>query len=226
MSEAVNISLMSLNGVFALVNWYAAFREHRRIFLVTKPLVLAILIASFALNGGTSQSNIPFLAGLLLSLLGDIFLLVPGRTWFIVGAAAFGLAQVAYTWGFNLSPASPLAYLAGLAIYLLFLFFSFRYVDRVAAEAQEMKTPLPLFKGYWALVSLMGISALLCFARPGWSVGSSALAAAGGVLFMISDFLIGLGKMEVRLPRAHFGVMSTYHLAQFLIVASVLAAAS
>jgi uncharacterized membrane protein YhhN len=40
----------------------------------------------------------------------------------------------------------------------------------------------------------------------------------GGVLFLVSDLLIGLGAADLDIPASGFLVMSTYALAQLLIV--------
>jgi uncharacterized membrane protein YhhN len=40
----------------------------------------------------------------------------------------------------------------------------------------------------------------------------------GGVLFLVSDLLIGLGAADLDVPASGFLVMSTYALAQLLIV--------
>jgi uncharacterized membrane protein YhhN len=48
------------------------------------------------------------------------------------------------------------------------------------------------------------------------------MAGTGGILFFISDAMIGLDKLDRRLPKHKFWIIFSYHLAQFLIVAAVL----
>jgi uncharacterized membrane protein YhhN len=68
----------------------------------------------------------------------------------------------------------------------------------------------------------MAICALLCLARPAWSDLAAVLAGIGGTLFFISDVMIGLDKLDRRLPKYKFWIISSYHLGQFLIVGAIL----
>jgi uncharacterized membrane protein YhhN len=95
-------------------------------------------------------------------------------------------------------------------------------IDRFAASSEINKLLLPFFKGYGILVLAMAISAMLCLARPGWSDLAAVMAGTGGILFFISDAMIGLDKLDRRLPKHKFWIIFSYHLAQFLIVAAVL----
>ena len=48
------------------------------------------------------------------------------------------------------------------------------------------------------------------------------MAGVGAMLFFVSDVMIGLDKLERRLPRYKFWIIITYHLAQFLIVGALI----
>jgi uncharacterized membrane protein YhhN len=72
----------------------------------------------------------------------------------------------------------------------------------------------------------MAISAVLCLARPAWPDLAAVMAGTGGILFLISDVMIGLDKLDRRLPKYKFWIIFSYHLAQFLIVAAVLRVAA
>ena len=95
-------------------------------------------------------------------------------------------------------------------------------VNRVSKSSSVNKAILPFIKGYGALVLAMGMSAMLCLARPGWSDSAAVMAGIGGILFFLSDGMIGLDKLDRRLPKYKFWIIFTYHLAQFLIVAAVI----
>src|SRR5690606_6889345 len=94
-------------------------------------------------------------------------------------------------------------------------------IDRFAAVSEIKRSLLPFFKGYGVLVLAMAISAVLCLARPGWSELAAVFAGIGGILFFVSDAMIGLDKLDRRLPKYKFWIIFTYHLGQFLIVASI-----
>jgi len=107
------------------------------------------------------------------------------------------------------------AYLAGVTLIHL-------VVNRFSESPNVNRAILPYLKGYGALVLAMSMSALLCLARPGWSDRAAVMAAIGGILFFLSDGMIGLEKLDRRLPKSRFWVIFTYHLAQFLIVGAVI----
>ncbi len=159
--------------------------------------------------------------GLVFSLLGDIFLIPKGTRWFMVGMGAFSIAQLMYIWGFNLSKAALPAMIVGAGAFLAGVILIHKTVNRFSKSSSVNKTILPFMKVYAALVSAMSISALLCFARPGWSDFGAVMAGFGGILFFLSDGMIAMGKLDRRLPRYRFWIIFTYHLAQFLIVGAV-----
>ncbi|MFN8148932.1 MAG: lysoplasmalogenase family protein [Candidatus Nanopelagicales bacterium] len=50
------------------------------------------------------------------------------------------------------------------------------------------------------------------------SLGVSTRVGIGGVLFLVSDLLIGLGAADIQVPLRGLLVMATYAIAQLLIV--------
>lgn len=160
--------------------------------------------------------------GLVFSLLGDIFLIPKGTRWFLVGMGAFSITQLMYIWGFNLSKAALPAMIVGVGAFLTGVILIHKAVNRFSKSSSVNKTILPFMKVYAALVSAMSISALLCIARPGWSDTAAVMAGIGGLIFFLSDGMIGLDKLDRRLLKHKFWVIFTYHLAQFLIVGAVI----
>ena len=64
---------------------------------------------------------------------------------------------------------------------------------------------------------LVVISAMVAFA-----VGTTVWAAAlGAGLFFVSDLAIGWSRFVADFPRSPLVIMSTYHVAQFLLVLSL-----
>jgi uncharacterized membrane protein YhhN len=95
-------------------------------------------------------------------------------------------------------------------------------VNRFSGSSGINKAILPFMKGYGALVLAMCMSALLCLARPAWPYPAAVMVGIGGILFFLSDGMIGLDKLDRRLPKYRFWIIFTYHLAQFLIVGAVI----
>lgn len=221
MPDLVSLALLTLIGLVTLANWIAIWRGNLRAYYITKPLVLLGLILYFLLQGSLSSVRLPFLLGLFFSLIGDILLIPRGTRWFIAGMGAFSLAQLFYIWGFNINlPSTPVLVIGIVALFAGVLVLHLA-VDRFAAASEIKKSLLPFLKGYGVLVLAMAISAVLCLARPGWSDLAGVLAGIGGILFFVSDAMIGLDKLDRRLPKYKFWIILSYHLGQFLIVAAV-----
>lgn len=209
-------------GLFSLINWVSAWQLRMIPYYITKPLVILGLILFLVLSVPITPARLPFLLGLLFSLLGDIFLIPKGTRWFLAGMGAFSITQVMYIWGFNISKASLPVLVVGVAAFLASAFLIHLVVNRFSESSSVNKAILPFLKSYGALVLAMTISAMLCLARPTWSERAAVMAGIGGILFFLSDGMIGLDKLDRRLPKYRFWVIFTYHLAQFLIVGAVM----
>jgi len=209
-------------GLFSLINWVSAWQLRMIPYYITKPLVMLGLILFLVLSVPITPARLPFLLGLLFSLLGDIFLIPKGTRWFLAGMGAFSITQVMYIWGFNISKASLPVLVVGVAAFLASAFLIHLVVNRFSESSSVNKAILPFLKSYGALVLAMTISAMLCLARPAWSERAAVMAGIGGILFFLSDGMIGLDKLDRRLPKYRFWVIFTYHLAQFLIVGAVM----
>ena len=89
----------ALAGVLALVDWVGVVRGDRRLRWIGKPgVMLALIAAALLADGAPSAVRVWFVVALVLSLIGDVALLLPER-WFVVGLGAFLLAHLAYIGG-------------------------------------------------------------------------------------------------------------------------------
>ena len=213
--------LAVITALLALINWWATHKNNRRIFVITKPAVMLVLLALFIILGGYKEKQYWFLLGLTLSLVGDVLLLFPAG-WFSQGLAAFFLAQVAYSIGFNqvLPPLLPalvgLLFIAGI---FGLIHNVFQQEVKKRPELNKMKLPI---MGYVIVLVTMTVSAGLCLFKPEWPAIAAAFAALGGMLFLCSDMMLAYDRFVKRFKQAHILVMMTYHLAQFSIVTAVL----
>ncbi len=206
----------------SLINWISAWQLLMTPYYVTKPFVLLGLILYLVLRVPITPARLPFLLGLVFSLLGDIFLIPKGTRWFLAGMGAFSFTQLMYIWGFTISRVSRPVLVVGVVAYLAGVTLIHLVVNRLSQSSPINKAILPYLKIYGALVLAMSISALLCLARPGWSDRAAVMAGIGGILFFLSDGMLGLEKLDRCLPKTRFWVIFTYHLAQFLIVGAVI----
>ena len=209
-------------ALLCAVNWAAAFFDNLKLYYISKPFVLIAMIAFFAHSEGLSALRLPFFIGLVFSLLGDVFL-IPQRTrFFVTGMGAFAIAHLAYIYGYTQWRVSYWTYIpAFFALVVLVLAFNF-YIETQCKEASLPRFQKRLFKAYGVLVAGMALAGWLCLARVGWGRLPAVMAGLGGSFFMVSDFMIALGKLEKRISRQRFWVIVTYHIAQMLILSSVL----
>lgn len=222
MAEVIRVLPVVGIAFVSLINWVSAWQMRMIPYYVTKPVVLLGLILLMVLRVPLTPERLPFLLGLVFSLLGDIFLMPRGTRWFLVGMGAFSVAQLMYIWGFNLSMVTLPVLVVGLVAWLVGVILIHMLVNRFSSSSSINKAILPFMKGYGALVLAMVISALLCLARPTWSDRAAVMAGIGGILFFLSDGMIALDKLDRRLPKYRFWIIVTYHLAQFLIVGAVI----
>jgi len=157
-----------------------------------------------------------FSAGLVFSLAGDVFLMLPEQR-FIAGLVAFLLAQVAYVIGLNTTPLPMtvvtiiILVIVGLVSTRIFLRIS---QGLVATGNSKLRVPVLV---YSIVISLMLFSALLAFVRPSWSPGAALLVGLGAVLFFLSDSLLAWNKFVNPLKNGGLVVIITYHIGQVLI---------
>jgi uncharacterized membrane protein YhhN len=100
-----------MNGLWvplaaALVDWAAVARRWRGLEYVAKPAVMLALLAWLWQRGPWPAPLAAFAVGLVLSLAGDVLLMLPPR-FFLGGLVAFLLAHVAYIVGFNWPVSAP-----------------------------------------------------------------------------------------------------------------------
>ncbi|MDG4800670.1 lysoplasmalogenase family protein [Micromonospora sp. WMMD980] len=162
---------------------------------LAKPLLAPVLLAYLL----THRRRVDAVAaGLVAATAGDVALLVPGRTAFLVGMGFFLLAQLAFLAGFARRGRAPAVAWTG---YLLAW-----AVGNALLWGALGPLRLPVL-GYSLALCLMAAAA----------AGVSARVAAGGAFFLVSDLLIGVGAAGIGLPGAGLLVMGTYCAALLLI---------
>jgi uncharacterized membrane protein YhhN len=170
---------------------------------VTKALLMPLLTLWAAASGASKG----LLAALLFSWGGDVLLSIDGL--FIPGMVLFGAAQVSYVSCFvrrgalrelRSRPVIPALYLLTWAAAMALLW----------PGLGDMRLPVAAYS-------------LLLFASALTASGLNRWAAAGGLLFLLSDGLIGveLGDLSV-LPLHGVVVMATYATAQYLLAHGLL----
>ena len=198
--------------IAAGANWWSRWTDDRRTELWSKPLALIALIGVAAtLDPVDPAVRVWFVAALVCSLAGDVFLL-DGDRRFIPGLVAFLLAHVAYTVGLIVAPDwSWIGF--GVGVVLTAALVS--TVGRRIVESARRSEPV---LGWAVSAYLVAISLMFCaaVATGNW------WAIVGAGLFVASDSVLGWRQFVGSARWMPVTVMVTYHLGQAGLVASLL----
>ena len=157
------------------------------------------------------------LAGLVLSLIGDVLLMLPGDH-FVPGLVAFLLVHVCYIVAF--APGS-----SGKARAVGFLVVAVVAGGNLAGLLPRVDEALRIpVLAYVAVLATMAAFALARMWTPAVAhmlPRSARLAAIGAVLFMVSDSLLAWDRFAGGVPARALMVLGTYYAAQWCIARSV-----
>lgn len=178
--------------------------------IVFKPLTTVLIIAMAWPRGrDTPAERRWLLAGLGLSLLGDVALLWP-QQGFLPGLTSFLLAHLAYLAAFTRR--QRLA--ARLAPFLLYALAG-ALILPLLWPGVPAPLRLPVLVYVLALLAMAAQAAVLWRAAPG-DAAARRLALGGG-LFVASDALLAGNRFAGPLPLASLWVLASYWLAQACI---------
>ena len=200
--------LLGMAAVFAVADWVAVWRTRKALEYAAKPLALVALIGvALTLVPESEGRRTWFVVALVLSLAGDVFLVVP-RNLFVAGLASFLLGHLAYVAGFGLGEAWPWI----LGVLVVSTAIATPVVRALVRDGhRELLGPVV---AYLAVISLM----VACAIGDG-----DGRAVVGAVLFLLSDSLIAWNRFVRPLAWAPVTIMVTYHVAQTGLVLSLLA---
>jgi len=184
---------------------------------VFKPLTTLLVIAHAWSRGADAPRQRRLIRiGLLLSLLGDVFLLWPAQG-FLPGLVSFLLAHIAYIAAFCV----PLRFAARPAAFVV-------YAALAAAILWQLWPGIPGALRGPVLAYVVCLAGMAAQAAAWWraSAGTAAStlarsAALGGVLFMVSDSLLAFNKFAAPLPLSSLWILATYWAAQWCIANSL-----
>jgi hypothetical protein len=192
---------------------------------VCKPLMLIVLSVWFFFNSRRVGDRFTLLiqAGLLFSLIGDVALMFEhvDEFNFLLGLAAFLLAQVCYTLAFahNVSAVGGTqGILLSIALAIGFVLYGSVFALDIQPHLDEMLV-IPVLV-YAATITLMGVAAAFRYRRT--YPRSFWLVLLGAVFFIASDSLLATDRFVRPIAHGELLVMMTYALAQFLIAAGAL----
>jgi uncharacterized membrane protein YhhN len=205
--------LLALTLAVAVADWIAVHAGNRTVEYVAKPLTMVVLIAvALELNVSSDLERGAFVVALVFSLIGDVFLMLPGEQWFVYGLGSFLAGHLAYVVGLWIGGVSLAAFAVGvLIVAVAVLVLGLRIIRAVrVSDAPELALPVSMYVG---VISLMVASA----------IGTeSVVAVLGASLFYVSDALIAWNRFIHEYAWGRVAIMITYHLGQIALVLSLI----
>jgi uncharacterized membrane protein YhhN len=201
--------LLAVTLAFALSDWWATWADRADIRRLTKPATLAFLIGvAVTLTPVDPTIRTWMVIGLVLSLAGDVFLMLPEK-WFVAGLGSFLLGHIAYIVGLQLAPRSWGWTAVGLAAVVVAIATVGRRVVQGVAAGDQSDMVVPVI-AYLVVISAMVVSAF----------GTAApWAIVGASLFYASDATLAWNRFLEQRRFGPLAVMITYHLGQIGLVA-------
>jgi alkenylglycerophosphocholine hydrolase len=215
--------LVAIAAVAAVVDWIAVGTSNHRLQYPAKPAVLVALVAAAASIPASHTDLVDrrwwFVAALLCCLVGDVALMLPHEL-FIPGLAAFLAGHVLFVVGLLQPPAPPgvppFAFSpVGLAVAAGVVAAVEAYPGRALLTALAGGGHRPLIAP--VCVYMMAIATVVVLAT---NVASRP-AAIGASLFLVSDTVLALDRFVWPRRWGTLVVHVTYHLAQVLLVLSL-----
>jgi uncharacterized membrane protein YhhN len=201
--------LLALTAVVAVGDWMVVSARNRRLEYVLKPLTTIGLIAvAVAVEPRDPAARVLFVIALVLSLGGDVLLMLPNRErFFPFGLGSFLLAHLAYIPGLMLLGVSGAGLIAGFVVALVGgVAVGRRILPAVGRTDPSLTIPVTVYLSVILAMFVVATGTALPF------------AIAGAALFCISDAVIAFNEFGTSRPRDGVVVMVTYHLAQALLV--------
>jgi uncharacterized membrane protein YhhN len=222
--NGATVVAFAVAALFALGDWLAKARStgdgtgrdrsSRALEYVCKPATLIALIVAAGVLDPAADAHTRrawFVAALVFSLAGDVFLMLP-QDLFVPGLAAFLVGHLCYLVGFWTHGPSVLALVVAVVVVAALVApLGRRILTSIARSEHAGEFQVPV-SGYIAVISAMLATAL---------ASGNVLAGAGAVLFVTSDSMIAWDRFVRRFAWAPVAIMVTYHLGQAGLVASL-----
>ena len=204
-------ALLVVAAALAVVDWIGVARGNAVLEYVGKPGALAALVlVALTLDPADGSARAWFVVALVLSLAGDVFLMLPSDR-FVEGLGSFLLAHVAYVVGFTRDGGSvALILVVAVPVVIVAGLLGARFL-RAATRDGDRWLVGPLV-AYMAVIAAMVSCAL---------ASGNALAAVGALLFMGSDSLIAETRFVGPRPWGPLAIIVSYHVGQALLTVSL-----
>ncbi len=187
------------------------------VHFVAKPLTMLLAIAFVITAVPASKSRVLLVIALVFCGLGDVLLMLPGN-FFIPGLAAFLVAHLFYLALLRQDTLSLPWFPNRTALAVLLLVAAGLYAMVWPGLADPvLKVAVAVYALVIALMATQAVGRASTLRTPAaWAV------ALGAGVFMLSDSLIAINRFVQPIELSAWWILSTYYLAQILIVDQVL----
>ena len=201
----MTIALVVLAVAIAAVDWWSVSTGRGAVEQIAKPLVMVALIGiALSIDAEPAAARWLVVAGLLCGLVGDVMLL-PQVDRFLYGLGAFLIGHGFYVAAFATMELAFIGIVGGItAAAFLFGYLAVPVVKKVRGGS--------LFVPVVAYMTVVGLLVVFGTATHRWPI------AIGGVLFAVSDGLLGLDRFVTPAPNRRVVVHMLYHLGQLGLV--------
>jgi len=202
---------LAIAVAIAVLDWIAVAIGNRFMEYILKPLTMVALVCvAVSIDPSSDNARWLLVIGLLLSMAGDIFLMLPADL-FVPGLASFLLAHIFYVVALAALGVSLGGVVTGLVIAgIAALVVGRRIVGGAAAADPALRVPV--------IAYMAAISAMVTFA-----FGTGVFfAIVGALLFFVSDAVLGWTRFVGEFARSRQLVMITYHLGQMGLVLALI----
>ncbi len=207
-----SIAGLVLTGVGLTTTLYAERFLNRPALYLGKPTAsLGFLLVALGSGALGSSYGIWVFAGLILSMLGDVFLMFEGRAFFLAGLLAFLAGHVAYVVAFLVLGVSAFWSLLAIVACALIALSVLRWLMPHVEAA--MRGPV---LGYVVVISLMA-SLAVGTRGEGWT----PLIVLGAVLFYVSDLFVARERFVISSYANKLLGLPLYYAGQVLLALSV-----
>lgn len=204
----------------ATLDWYAVHKGWKKLEYFLKPITMVFLFGWLFTSTGFTGIALWFGVGILLSMAGDIFLMLP-QDKFIAGLVAFLLAHIAYIIGFT--PNMPRITLPSILAIIVVAVIGWQLYVHISAglKAQGKEKLQKPVLAYTIVIAIMQITALLTLFRPEWTKNAALTVSLGAALFMLSDAILAWNKFVKPIKNGRTINMAAYHLGQIILMLGV-----
>jgi uncharacterized membrane protein YhhN len=204
---------------FSIVYLFILFSGYEYMDLYLKPILIPLLGLGVYFHKKFASKNI-LLTALLFSWLGDVILLFANvaEMYFILGLVSFLLAHVFYCILFNKQTKTIKSNKAFLLVgSVVILAYLIGMLSALLPSLGDLKIPVIVYASIISVMLFFALNGLLT-----WKKTGNQYVFLGAIVFVISDSILAVNKFYNPIQKSSFIIMSTYLVAQYLIVTGIL----